>query len=111
MTMVWCPFCSCLPYHTGWGWAWGSVLVTTSISMIGHGLVYPVHFLFLPTPAHRLGVGLGNLLPPEAVLKDIMELMMPDADRVWAEAYGLNVYSPDGEGCLGVWVVSLRVWL
>lgn len=52
----------------------------------------------LQLPADRLGLGLATTLPSGAILDDIGELMMPEAaSPIRAEAYALNVYSPDGE--------------
>jgi len=55
----------------------------------------------LALPADRVGLGLTTKLPSEAILADIAELMMPGkgvgGGLIRAEAYGLNVYGPDGK--------------
>jgi len=52
----------------------------------------------LALPADRLGLGLTTKLTSEAILADIQKLMMPGegVGLIRAEAYGLNVYGPDG---------------
>jgi hypothetical protein len=52
----------------------------------------------LQLPAKRLGLGFATPLPSHALLRDIKDMMMPEAvGYVRAELYALNVYSPDGE--------------
>lgn len=52
----------------------------------------------LQLPADRLGLGLTAAVPSEAILGEIKDLMMPEADGpIRAEAYALNIYSPDSE--------------
>jgi hypothetical protein len=57
----------------------------------------------LQLPADRLGLGLAPHLYMEGILADIYDEMTPEAgDPIRAEAYALNVYSPDGEKQLSI---------